>query len=173
MGLIASVILSWVIGGEDAILWGSQRGGSLKAGGTGGGGLEWLVGLCGCHWSPLEVHRLLARWPSRGLEKGLMLTEHQVRPCGDVAIHLPGEAQRGQCLAQGHTARDEVERCAEPRGLPPANSSEVCPLSWVPQGPSGQRYPPSRGSSEAHSLQRAASCHLGVLSQAGRGAWCC
>lgn len=44
MVLTVSVILSRVFGGEDAILWGSQRGGSLKAGGTGGGGLEWLVG---------------------------------------------------------------------------------------------------------------------------------
>lgn len=53
--------------------------------------------------------------------------------------------------------------------LSPASSSQVCPLSWVPQGPSGQRYPPSRGSSEEHSLQRAASCYAGVLSQAGKG----
>lgn len=117
-----------------------------------------------------SVHRLLARWPLAGLERGLRLTEHHVRPCGDVTIHLPGEAQRGQCLAQGHTVREEVERCAEPRGLPPANSSKVCPLSWVPHGPSGQRYPPSRGSSEAHSPQRAASCYPRVLSQAGSGA---
>ena len=80
-------------------------------------------GLCGCHWGPFEVHRLLTRWLSGGLERGLTLTEHL--PCQALwrfTIHSLDEAQRGQCLAQGHTAREEVGRCAEPSqvltGLP-------------------------------------------------------
>lgn len=61
------------------------------------------------------------------------------------------EAQRGQCLAQGHTARDEAGRCAEPIGC----SRSVLHRSalWSLNGPSGQRCPPGGGISEAHPLQ--------------------
>lgn len=71
---------SWVRGSSSA--WGSQSGSTLQPGGTGGQGLECLVGLPGCHRSLLEVSRLLARWPSMGLERGLLWTGHLlcVRP---------------------------------------------------------------------------------------------
>ena len=77
------------------------------------------MGLWACHRSALEVGRLLAWWPSVGLERGLTSTGHLlcVRPRGSVTVHFLGEPQRGQGLAQGHTARDEAGRCAEPTGL--------------------------------------------------------
>lgn len=110
-------------------------------------------GACGCHWSPLEVGRLLAWWPSVELERSLTLTGHLlcVRPRGSVTVPFPDEAQRGQCLAQGHTARDEAGRCAEPIGC----SRAVLQRSalWSLNGPSGQRCPPGGGISEAHPLQ--------------------
>lgn len=73
----------------------------------------------GCHWSPLEVSGLLAWWPSVGLGRGLILTGHPpcVRPCGSAIVLFLDETQRGQCLAQGHIARDVAGRCADPAGL--------------------------------------------------------
>lgn len=73
--------------------WGSQSRDPLKAGGTGGRGLEWLS------VEPLEVGSFLAWWPSGVLWRGRTVTGHRLHvwPRGGVTVHFLDEAWGGQC----------------------------------------------------------------------------
>lgn len=90
-----------------------------------------LLGLVAVPWHLLQVSRLLAWWSSVELERRLTLTGHLLRVVGlggGVNVPFLDEAQRGQCLAQGHTARDEAGKCAEPVRVQATSSAQVCSL---------------------------------------------